>query len=471
MSVMPRTLRFRVVLMLLVAFLLSAGLFMLVVNRVVVSSHLQLESDAVTADVSRLRSAIEEQVADVKSATEVLAATPAANDATARRQLGIDFAIANANGLDASGKVVVPAPVAQALVAAATRGETAGLVLMPQGPAAVSVKMLPSGPFIAGRYMQPQTTQIAKLIQADLVLADPVARGKLSLPAGDTGVVPTGDNVVLGWTSMPGIGGAPALLGVLKEPRPIMQQAQATLSYVVWGISLLSLLVGLSIVVMLEGSVLHRLVRLRDSVIEFPDDADALQPVAAGSDEISDLAVALNHTLGRMKASEEAYRHDSRHDHLTGLANRRHLLEDADRILAQCREESEHACCTLVLLDLDGFKRINDDLGHQVGDEVLVWFAGHMRETLRADSTLCRLGGDEFAVLMPRTDRAEAEVAVERLREATSNPDDNPCFGMAEVHFSVGYAVAPDHGESLEMLSQCADTDLYANKRGKAERV
>jgi predicted signal transduction protein with EAL and GGDEF domain len=62
----------------------------------------------------------------------------------------------------------------------------------------------------------------------------------------------------------------------------------------------------------------------------------------------------------------------------------------------------------------------------------------------------------------------EAVIAVERLQEITSRDDDNPCFGMAQVRFSVGYAVAPDHGETLEMLSQCADTDLYANKRGKA---
>jgi predicted signal transduction protein with EAL and GGDEF domain len=55
------------------------------------------------------------------------------------------------------------------------------------------------------------------------------------------------------------------------------------------------------------------------------------------------------------------------------------------------------------------------------------------------------------------------------LRVATSQPDDNPCFGMIDVHFSEGYAVYPDHGETLEMLSQCGDTDLYANKRGKAE--
>ncbi|TLM96080.1 MAG: GGDEF domain-containing protein, partial [Actinobacteria bacterium] len=242
-----------------------------------------------------------------------------------------------------------------------------------------------------------------------------------------------------------------------------------TMSDVRLGVALLAVLVGLCIVVLLEGSVTNRLVRLRDSVREFPEDGEALDPQATkGSDEIADLAIALNDTLGRIKASEEEHKHDARHDHLTGLANRRRLEEDAERILAKCSDSDRGACCTLVLLDLDDFKLINDDLGHQVGDEVLVWFGEHMREFLRADSTLCRLGGDEFAVLMPRTNREEAVIAIERLREATSRDDDNPCFGMAKVRFSVGYAVAPDHGETLEMLMQCADTDLYANKRGKS---
>jgi diguanylate cyclase (GGDEF)-like protein len=463
--------------LLLVAFLLSAGVFIWAMDRVVLSSNQQIESDGVNRDVARLRTAIERQVADVRGIATAVAARGVDARATtpASEDLGVDFVLR----LDAQGKVrseatrtagsALSPSALDALRGTVSRSGLSGLEALPNGPAAIASAQLPNGDtLVVGRYLAPQSTSIAQLIQTDVEIAPLASRARMSVPAGQSGVVAFNSNTNLGWTEINGLDGRPALLATVREPRPIMMQASATLSYLQWGISLLSILVGLSIVVMLEGSVLNRLVRLRESVIHFPDDTGSLGPAASGSDEISDLAVALNTTLGRIKASEEAHKHDARHDHLTGLSNRRSLKEDAERILATC-VFAEEACCTLVLLDLDGFKRINDDLGHQVGDEVLVWFAQHMRETLRSDSKLCRLGGDEFAVLLPYTNREEAEVAIERLREATTREDDNPCFGMAEVHFSVGFAVAPDHGDTLEMLMQCADTDLYANKRGKAE--
>lgn len=479
MSVIPRTLRFRVVVLLLVAFLLCAGVFILTMNIVVETNYRQLDSESVVHDLTRVQTAVEQQVGEIDGIAGALAVrgTTASDTfpASAMASLGVDFIVIT----DAQGKVVGTAaaveaktisPVAAAtLVSAVPEGE-AGILGLSGGSAAVASRPLQGGgAVLLGRDLQPRAPAISKLVQAQVNLADPGSRLALSVPAGETGVVALSDDANLGWVEMNGLDGAPALLVTVKAPRPIMRQARATMAYIEWGIALLSVLVGLSIVIMLEGSVLNRLARLRESVTEYPEDEASLQPVAAeGSDEISDLAEALNQTLGRMKASENAHKHDARHDHLTGLANRRQLEEHANRILGECTVDG-HTCCTLVLIDLDGFKRINDDLGHQVGDEVLVWFAEHMRESLRADSTLCRLGGDEFGVLLPHTNREEATIAIERLRDATSREEDNPCFGMAQVRFSVGYAVAPDHGETLEMLSQCADTDLYANKRGKAE--
>ena len=480
MVVLPRTLRFRVVLLLLVAFLISAGAFMMAMDRLMVSEAQQLELTQANHVLLGVRAAIQAQVSHAAGVAGALATQdPDAKSLTSElpKDLGIDFALY----IDGRGQVATPAVsgVAEALTTDAvaslrksTRtGDTSGLVLLPGGPAAVSSRFLPSGgTVVVGRYLHGQTDEIARLAQTDLTLASPSARSELSVPSGEQGAAVISDNAVMGWTVMSGLDGEPAVLAVVREPRPFMRQVLDTLSYVRGGIALLSVLVGLSIVVMLEGSVVNRLARLRTSVMQFAEEDDVAPTVSTeGSDEIADLAVALNDTLGRIKASGDAYKHDSRHDHLTGLANRRALVEDAVRILASGGTE-ERPCCTLVLLDLDGFKKINDDLGHQVGDDVLVWFAQHMRECLRSHSTLCRLGGDEFAVLMPRTNMEEAVAAIERLREITSRDSDNPCFGMAQVRFSVGYAVAPDHGETLEMLSQCADTDLYANKRGKADQ-
>jgi diguanylate cyclase (GGDEF)-like protein len=476
MSVIPRTLRFRVAVTLLVAFILSAGAFIMAIDHIVETNFRAIETSALTRDVDRARAAVEQQVRLVDDIANELAGR---NDVAAQplttselRALGLDFAVFSdvrgSVGWEVAGEDVGTAP-SESAATVASNGSVHGLLVLPGGPAAVSSVALPVGDLFVGSYLTPHQPAVSALTLSSVELVAPSDAVSSSIPPGPHGTEELSEDLNLGWTTLSGIDGHPALIVAVREPRPVMAQAVAIERYIQVGVSLLSLLVALSIILMLEGSVLHRLGRLRRSVIEFPDDAASLDPITRQRpDEIGDLAVAFHDTLGKIKASEEEHKHDARHDHLTGLANRRGLLEDAERLLAGCEPDGE-VCCALVLLDLDEFKRINDELGHQVGDEVLVWFADHMRKALRSDSTLCRLGGDEFAVLMPHTTRDEAVVAVERLRDATTREDDNPCFGMFEVHFSVGYAIAPDHGETLEMLFQCADTDLYANKRGKSE--
>jgi diguanylate cyclase (GGDEF)-like protein len=485
--------------MLLVAFLLSAGTLIFVMNGVVTTNFQRIENDAVLSDVARARSALDEQTAEVVASAKALATV-----ASGRQRLGgpsefdLDFYLLTSSSNKAATPTFVDSTAegtssdAQAVSAlqklvspsaSSPPGGTQGVILLPKGPAIVAVSDIAStgdqagSRVVAGRYLGPtQAARIGRLVYQRVVLGDPRTRSALPVPAGaysavnpsQSGVAPVSSSQTVGWGNVAGLGGDTALVIALIEDRTITEQAAATLAYVRWGLVLLSLLVGLSIIAMLEGSVLNRIDRLRDSVIDFADGAASLDPVAAkGGDEIADLALALNTTLGRMKASEEAHKHDAQHDHLTGLANRRYLAENAPQLLHQCTNCGKS--CTLVLLDLDGFKSINDELGHQIGDDVLVWFANHMRATLRSDGIMCRLGGDEFAVFMPHTTREEAEVAIGRLRRTISQPEDDPCLGMHEVSFSVGYAVYPDHGETLEMLMQCGDTDLYANKRGKAD--
>ena len=432
--------------MLLVAFLLSAGAFILAMNTVVTSSFQQIENDSILRDVARVRSAVDQQVAEMGTAATVVAARDVPSDpnrATAAysaelTQLGADsFLVTRSVGTSATTVFVThssDSPAADTAIVSALQGlsagkaigqsggDVSGLLLLAKGPAAVSVRNVAAAAggnparVAAVRYLNPsEAAAVGQSVHANVSFSDPRTRSLLPIPPSaytadapdQIGVKPIDSKTGLGWASIRDIRGGTALVVTVSEERPIMAQASATLSYTQFGVSLLSLLVGLSIVVMLEGSVLNRLVRLRESVMEFPDDTASLEPVAKqGSDEIADLAIALNTTLGRIKASEEVHKHDARHDHLTGLANRRALLEGAGKMLEKCALDAD--TCTLVLLDLDGFKRINDELGHQVGDEVLAWFAEHMRGALRADSIMCRLGGDEFAVMMPNTTQAEA---------------------------------------------------------------
>ena len=165
------------------------------------------------------------------------------------------------------------------------------------------------------------------------------------------------------------------------------------------------------------------------------------------------------------KALEAQLVHRSLHDSLTGLPNRtlftdrlRHALERGHR---------EHTPTCVLVIDLDGFKAINDALGHAAGDAVLVAFADRLRSVLRASDTAARLGGDEFSIVCENTDRADAEVLADRLRRGVQEPlvleGTTVQLGMSIGIGSVPGGTQPD--EVLERLVREADDAMYAAKR------
>jgi diguanylate cyclase (GGDEF)-like protein len=149
-------------------------------------------------------------------------------------------------------------------------------------------------------------------------------------------------------------------------------------------------------------------------------------------------------------------------DDLTGLGNRRDLLERLDEALAKARASDEELA--LLLIDLDGFKELNDTLGHRAGDEVLRQVGPRLHEVLRDVDTLARLGGDEFAVVLALGDEAAASAAGLRLRAALERS-----FAVAgiRVHIdaSVGIALFPEHAQDGPGLLQRADVAMYEAKR------
>ena len=149
-------------------------------------------------------------------------------------------------------------------------------------------------------------------------------------------------------------------------------------------------------------------------------------------------------------------------DELTGLANRRHLMERLRAGIVAC-EEGEHSLA-LLLIDLDGFKELNDTLGHHAGDQVLRQIGPRLAALLRADDTLARLGGDEFAVVLTPADEATASTAGLRLRAALERSFE---VGDISVHIdaSVGIAIFPEHSRDALGLLQRADVAMYEAKR------
>lgn len=156
------------------------------------------------------------------------------------------------------------------------------------------------------------------------------------------------------------------------------------------------------------------------------------------------------------------------HDELTGLPNRRYFLDFADTTLAVAARKVHHT--GVLHIDLDGFKSVNDDFGHAVGDEVLRWVAHRLRETVRGGDFLARLGGDEFVVLVADVKSAlELERSAARLIDALEAPP-YPRGGVQGAGASIGLALMAPGERSIEPLLQQSDRALYrAKSAGKAQ--
>ncbi len=152
-------------------------------------------------------------------------------------------------------------------------------------------------------------------------------------------------------------------------------------------------------------------------------------------------------------------------DALTGLHNRRYLEAHAQRLLAVARRSGRPL--SLVMLDLDHFKRVNDTYGHAVGDAVLKGVAATLRGQAREADIVARIGGEELVVAMPDTDLAAGMLAAERLRVRIAESEPGGC----RVTASFGVANCPLDGTTLEQLFESADRALYAAKAAGRDRV
>ncbi len=159
--------------------------------------------------------------------------------------------------------------------------------------------------------------------------------------------------------------------------------------------------------------------------------------------------------------------HEAQHDQLTGLGNRTLLRQEAAGILEPSRRSRATAAPVtgLLLLDLDGFKNVNDTLGHAVGDKLLVQVAGALRDAVRPTDVVVRLGGDEFAVLLSDLRSADAAESVARTVAGALQRPFTVGQVTLEVGVSVGLALSPDHGVTLTDLLRRADVAMYEAKR------
>lgn len=155
-------------------------------------------------------------------------------------------------------------------------------------------------------------------------------------------------------------------------------------------------------------------------------------------------------------------------DPLTGLANRRHMIEQLGREFARARRYNRPL--SLLYLDLDGFKAINDHFGHLFGDEVLSSAAVSMQSVLRSTDLLARIGGDEFAVLLPETDLRGALGVANKLRRALHAFSKHLGTNVPALTFSAGAAQLLPEDETIDdLLARADDVQYQAKAAGRGE--
>lgn len=169
------------------------------------------------------------------------------------------------------------------------------------------------------------------------------------------------------------------------------------------------------------------------------------------------ILLAVRDRVGRER---DALRASALTDPLTGAANRRSLLSRIDYEMA--RHARSRRSFALLMLDLDGFKLLNDRFGHPAGDDLLREVAAALARVVRDQDTVARVGGDEFCVLAPETDETGAQRLISRVETAVARVT----AGADSLGASAGAAVFPRDGETAERLLQAADQNLLASKRG-----
>lgn len=169
-----------------------------------------------------------------------------------------------------------------------------------------------------------------------------------------------------------------------------------------------------------------------------------------------------------VRKTEGKLRELATRDTLTGLANRRHLLEVAQQEMARAMRTGQ--TLSVVLADIDDFKRINDGHGHDAGDQVLIHASALFRDTCRAQDTVARWGGEEFLFLLPATNPPAAREFAERLRAKTAATQLEHAEALFTFSISLGVATLAE-AESLESAISRADGALYRSKDDGRDRV
>ena len=177
----------------------------------------------------------------------------------------------------------------------------------------------------------------------------------------------------------------------------------------------------------------------------------------------------LKFQVDEIKKLQSDLREQALHDPLTGLYNRRYLSETIEREIAVAKREKKHL--SVIVMDLDHFKNINDTFGHQVGDQFLTEFANLIGNRIRKSDTACRYGGEEFLLVLPGTTLEDAAKRADEIRLECAKMNIPHRGRKLKVTTSMGVATYPLHGKKPEEIVIKADKALYVSKQNGRNRT
>jgi diguanylate cyclase (GGDEF)-like protein len=233
--------------------------------------------------------------------------------------------------------------------------------------------------------------------------------------------------------------------------------------------SIIILVLALGIYLVFRFNVLRPIRKLEAGAVRVKEGDFSQKVEVRSGDEFGALAESFNAMMDEVYKDQELLNFQANYDSLTKLPNR---LMSLERFRAEIsRASRERVRFAVLFIDLDNFKMVNDTMGHQFGDDLLVEVSERLKGELRESDTLARLGGDEFLILLPKADTvAEVDQVARRLLQAVEQPMQ---LGQRElfVQCSIGAAFFPDDGETAETLMANADNAMYQAKRSREDAV
>jgi len=202
-----------------------------------------------------------------------------------------------------------------------------------------------------------------------------------------------------------------------------------------------------------------------DDYVTKPFDTDELHARVKVGMRMVDLQMSLAQRVAELELAQESLRNLSLTDDLTGLYNRRGFFALAKQQLSSARREGRHA--SLVYIDMDGLKRLNDTHGHEIGSRVIQEVGDILRETFRSSDLIARIGGDEFVVFETSNDQIDEGTDVQRLQDNVTRHNAQQARDY-EISLSIGVAsMDSDSSMTLEELLKNGDKTMYQQKRSK----